>query len=88
MTYFVISPKGDESLNSLLRPDPGDIRGGPSHGYNASCGKKSNSTRVIVFELRVLADMHRVYIGSYTQTDGQTDTCVALITSHSITVIV
>ena len=33
--------------NKLLSPDPGHLRGGPSHGYNTSCVKyrvnRSNS---------------------------------------------
>ena len=35
MTYFVLSPNGEESLSKLLSPDPDrdpdHLRGGPSH---------------------------------------------------------
>ena len=41
MTYFDLTPIGEESLNKFLRPDldPDHIRGVPSHGDNNYCIK-------------------------------------------------
>ena len=39
MTYFALSPNGEESLNKFSSPDPDHLRGGPSHKYNNLCKK-------------------------------------------------
>ena len=44
MAYSVVSPNGEESLNKFLSPDPDHIRGGPSHGDDTSCIKKSSQS--------------------------------------------
>ena len=44
MAYFVLSRSAEEFLNTFLSPDLDDLRGGPSHGYNTSCLKKSNQS--------------------------------------------
>ena len=62
MAYFVLSPNGEESLNTFLNPDPvrdpGHLRGGPGNGNNTSV---IISIGAIVFQFRV--DI---------QTDGRT----------------
>ena len=46
MAYFVISRNGEESFDAFSSPDPDPVldflRGGPSHGYNTFCVKKSS----------------------------------------------
>ena len=46
MEYFVLSRHGKESLSTFLSPDldpdPDHLRGGPTHGENISCIKKSD----------------------------------------------
>ena len=48
MAYFLLPPNGEESFNTFLcpdpDPDPDHLRGGPSHGYNTSCVKKSSQS--------------------------------------------
>ena len=58
MAYFVQPPNSEESFNKFLSPDPDHPKGGPSHGYNTSCVKKTKSIGAIVFELRVRTDKH------------------------------
>ena len=43
---FFQSPNGDESLNKFLslNPRPDHRRGGPTHGDNTSCVKKSSQS--------------------------------------------
>ena len=44
MAYFVPSRNGEESFNQSLSPDPDHPRGGPNHGHNTSCVKKSSQS--------------------------------------------
>ena len=39
MAYIVLSPKGEEPLNTFLSPDADHLREEPSHYYNTSCVK-------------------------------------------------
>ena len=43
MAYFVLTPKGEESLNKVLSPDVDHPRRGPSYGCNTSCVKQIKS---------------------------------------------
>ena len=52
MAYFVLSPNGEESLNKFIipdsDPDPDQLRGAPSYGYNTS---ESSGVKISSFKI-------------------------------------
>ena len=63
MAYFVLSPNGEETLNTFLSPDPDPNtdhpREGPSDEHNTSC-VKNQVNRCNSFSLRARTDTHAV----------------------------
>ena len=53
---FCLSPNGEESLSPDPDPDLDRLRGGPGHGLNTSCVKKSSQSEQYLFELRIRTD--------------------------------